>query len=257
STSSSNYSIHDHGRHDCVAGGCVGAGGAEASADASGTGTGATALQQRRQLERFSLSDGFSSAEEETWGSEGEIEETAVAGRRHALIPGVPSGHMFHLGASAKNAVGSGSGGGSGGDNDGEEEEGEAMDEESRGLLVKGGARTSVVMAPIAPFCGGCGGGRRKAAVGAGRAKRRASLGARASGDGGCGGSSAEKTRISNAGGHTRGGSGVGGAGRWCDGGHSGGGGGSGDRGNDRPRKVSRSLFIEIENKASEPPRVP
>lgn len=73
-TSSSNYSVHDNSRHDGVAegGGDRGRVGGDSAKGGVGNGAGAPQQQQLR-LERFSLSDGFSSAEEETWGSEGEV----------------------------------------------------------------------------------------------------------------------------------------------------------------------------------------
>ncbi|CAN0176258.1 unnamed protein product [Scytosiphon promiscuus] len=252
-TSNSNYSLHGSSRHDCVAGG--------GGAGAAGKGSGEQQQQLLRRLDRFSLSDGFSSAEEETWGSEGEIEETAEAGRRHALVTVVPNGQSYHLGAGAIEAAAGRNGSGDDGREREEEEEGDGESEESRGLLVKDGPRTTTVVvvgatgtaAAIAPFYGNGGvlglgvSGRRKAAVGAGRAKRRACLVARASRGAGRG-APAGGTQNNGVGGGL--GAGEAGTGRqWCG---NGGGGGS-----KRPRKVSRPLFIEIENKASEPPRVP
>ncbi|CAN0272013.1 unnamed protein product [Pylaiella littoralis] len=197
--------------------------------------------QQQQQLKWFDLPDGFSSAEEETWGSEGEIEETALAGRRHALVTGGPS---RHLGANTNTKHN----GGMPSIND-EKEEGQAGEcGEFRGLLAKGGGdsgrkgpRNAAAEAAVAPAYGGgyvrvmC--SRRKAAVGAGRAKRRGSLG-RGAGTGvrrdAAAAAAAGSSSSSSSSGRKAGLS----------------------QNNERPPlKVSRSLFIEIENKASEPPR--
>eukprot|EP00903_Cladosiphon_okamuranus_P016357 g15085.t1 len=229
-----------------VGGGGGGNGGSRSSSTSVGVGC------EGRELKQFHLSDGFSSAEEETWGSEGEIEETVVAGRRRALVTLGPN---KYLGANNNNNDGSGS-------TYAKEEGGVGYeDEESQGLLVRGGSRLAKSGAPP---CAGClvpgVGTRRKAAVGAGRAKRRASCVARAramgTGGGGgrdSGGRGPDVSRCRGGPGGRCGGGGDGG--REVDSGAgSGSGSGSGSSHKKRPLKVSRMLFIEIENKASEPP---
>lgn len=167
-----------------------------------------------------------------------QIEETAIAGRRHALVTGGRS-------LNANNNRG-----GMSNSDDTEETSAGEGGEEAGGLLATvggysrraGSRKVAAAAAAVAPACAGgmvsVIGSRRKAAVGAGRAKRRGSFG-KVAGAGGTraatlaaaavaaevgssSSSSRAKVRLSP---------------------------------NKPPLKVSRSLFIEIENKASEPPR--
>lgn len=210
-----------------------------------------------------------------------QIEETTSAGRyavvgtgrRRASDGGVaaprckgvlPTPPLASSGRSTAESFGSGccGGGGSSGTNGGGGGGGAegASDEEAREAL-------------LAPFCGSGGvgagvteagrsgaslalGGRRaarKAAVGAGRAKRAVALAP--------GGDSSSSSRPGEKGGSGRKGAGAAARrGRRCGGSGDGGGGGSGSGGGGagrackRPLRLSRPLFIEIENKASEPP---
>eukprot|EP00904_Undaria_pinnatifida_P012784 jgi/Undpi1/8636/HiC_scaffold_25.g11101.m1 len=241
-------------------------------------------------LMRFHLDDGFSSAEEETWGSEGEIEETTAAGRyavvgngkRRVSDGGVVAGprskgvatttppptssarstltESFGTGCGGGSGCGGVSGcvGGGGGGECGVGSECGGGGGAGAKLDGDGEARESL----LAPFCGnGCGragiatglgrsggaslglGGRRaarKAAMGAGRAKRAVASG----------GDIANRLEEN---GSRRGAEAAARRGRRCGSG-GGRGGGEGRPTCKRPLRLSRPLFIEIENKASEPP---
>lgn len=183
-----------------------------------------------------------------------QIEETIVAGRRRALVTLGPS---KHLGANSSSSSSSSRAACA------EEEDGEG-DGEARGLLVRGGSRAAMSGAAVsgAPVCAGVGlvpgvGSRRKAAVGAGRAKRRTSSGAgrrdaAAAGRGTSGSTCGIRGSGGGGGGCCARGVSSSGAGERCGG--RGRGGGGREAGSSHPLKVSRRLFIEIENKASEPP---
>lgn len=168
-----------------------------------------------------------------------QIEETPLAGRRHALVTGGPSRYV---------SINNDGGGGMSISNSDKDPVGEGG-EEAQGLLASGGGYSRRVgsgkasAASVAPACAGdlvpIIGSRRKAAVGAGRAKRRGSLnkGAEEGARRNAATMAASGSRSSRS---------------------------SSSRSNGRkpglshskpPLKVSRSLFIEIENKASEPPR--
>lgn len=165
-----------------------------------------------------------------------QIEETDVAGRRRALVTLGPNKHVG-VGSSSRSSCSRSP------PMFAEDQDGEG-DEEARGLLSGSGSRP--MMSSRGAVCAEGGvpgvGSRRKAAVGAGRAKRRTSLGARA-------GSSRPALPPAE---------GRGSSACTCAGG-----GGDGDDieagsssclSKKRPPKVSRRLFIDIENKASEPP---
>ena len=199
-----------------------------------------------------------------------QIEETVVAGRRRALVTLGPN---KYLGAADNNTAAAAATATTSRSSTYEEEEDGQGDEEARGLLARSTSRPAAASRAHACVGGGLGivpgvGSRRKAAVGAGRAKRRPSFGARAGPGGGggrgrdvggrgppgasssCGSRSSRGCGVSN--GRLEGGGGRCGA---SGGGIDGEAGGAFDE--KPPLKVSRRLFIEIENKASEPPPPP
>ncbi|CAM9911209.1 unnamed protein product [Laminaria digitata] len=222
SYSNSLYDGSSQGVHSSVSGGSRGS---LSSGVSSGYGYGGGGGDEEPM--RFRLEDGFSSAEEETWGSEGEIEETSAAGRYAVVGTG---GRRVSDGGEAREALlapfcGSGCGVGKTTD----------VGRRSNASLALGGRRAA-----------------RKAAVGAGRAKRAVALAP--PGRDSC----SINSGPGETGGSRRGGGGGAGPRRGGRCGGSSGSGGGGDEGgracNKRPSRLSRPLFIEIENKASEPP---